>query len=86
MISLKPLLARLGTAIVWNTVSTIAIQGGTFVSTLIVANLIGPDGFGQFGLVVSTAQALAAVLQLSTGIAATKYVSEFRERDKRLAR
>ena len=85
MISLKPLLARLGTAIVWNTASTIAIQGGTFVSTLVVANLIGPDGFGQFGLVVGTAQALAAVLQFSTGIAATKYVSEFRERDKRRA-
>ncbi len=82
---MKVLLARLSKAVAWNAASTIALQGGTFLSALAVANLIGPDRFGQFGLVLGTAQTFAAVLQLSTGIAATKYVSEFREKDKRLA-
>jgi len=57
------------------------LQGGTFVTNLVVANLLGAEHFGQFGVVVNTAQTLGAVLQLSTGMAATKYISEFRASD-----
>jgi O-antigen/teichoic acid export membrane protein len=76
---------RFGAGILWNSVTTLAVQGGTFVTNLIIANLIDADRFGQFGLVIGTAQTVGGVLQFSTGMAATKYLGELRDRDKERA-
>lgn len=69
----------------WNAVATLSLQGATFLSSLLVANIVGAESFGQFGLVVGAATATAAVLQFSTGIAATRYLSRFRRSKRRHA-
>lgn len=68
--------------IFWNTIGTFAVQGGTFVSNLIIANLIGVTAFGQFSFIMGTTQMIAATLQLATGSVTTKFLAEYRNVDK----
>ena len=75
------LMRRFGAGVLWNSVGTVALQGGTFLTNLIVANLLGPETFGRYGIVIATAQMLGGVLQFSTGMAATRFLGELREKD-----
>lgn len=69
---------RFRSGVAWNALCTVALQGGTFLTNLAVANLVGADEYGRFTFLVATAQTLAAVIQFSTGIAATRYLAEHR--------
>lgn len=82
---MNSLRARFGNAIAWNFLATLALQGGTFLTNLCVANLMGAASFGKFGLVISTAQTVGALLQLSTGIAANKYIAQYRVTEPQFA-
>lgn len=72
---------RFGSNVMWNAVGTISLQGGTFATNLAVANLLGAERYGQFAFMITTAQTVATVLQLSNGVAAGKYVAEYRRDD-----
>lgn len=58
-----------------------ALQGGTFITNILVANILGASVFGKFVLLINTGQTIASLLQMSTGIASTKYIAQFRESD-----
>ncbi len=62
----------------WNVFGSIAAQGGTFLSSILVARLIGKQLFGQFAMIQSTVIALTSLAALGLGITATKYVSQYR--------
>ena len=72
----QPLARRFSSGLAWNAVCTIALQGGTFITNLVLANLLGATEFGQFGFLVGTAQTLGSVLQLAAGLAASKFIAE----------
>jgi len=74
-------MARLFQGAAWNTLAGVAAQGSSFLSCVVVARILGRDGFGKFTLVQSTVLALTSLASLGLGITATKYVSQFRTTD-----
>jgi len=74
--------ARFQAGIFWNAIAAVAAQGTTFLANLVVANLLGRDGFGEFSIVYTTVLAAAGIAQVATGVTATKYVAEFRDLEK----
>lgn len=73
---------RFQTGLFWNALAALAVQGSTFLVSLIVSNLIGKTGFGEFSMVYATMIAAAGIAQVATGITASKYVAEFRDVEK----
>ncbi len=70
--------ARFQHGISWNVTGAVFTHGTNFLTSIIIANLIGREAFGKFGIVQSTLLTFAGVAQIATGITATKYVAEFR--------
>jgi O-antigen/teichoic acid export membrane protein len=69
----------------WSTAGTFAVQGGTFIASLLVANFVGVASFGKYSFVISTTQMIAATLQLATGSVTTKFLAEYRHANKERA-
>lgn len=67
--------------VAWNVLAMLFLQGSTFVVNIILANILGKEQFGEFGMVQSTLLTLASIAQLATGVTATKYVAEYRDTD-----
>jgi O-antigen/teichoic acid export membrane protein len=63
-------------------VNAVFTQGSVFLSNIVVANLLGREIFGEYGMIQSTLLTLSGVAQVATGVTATKYVAEFRSTDK----
>jgi O-antigen/teichoic acid export membrane protein len=64
--------------VAWNAFGSIVAQGGSFLSSVLLARLIGKQSFGQFAMIQSTVIALTGLAALGLGITATKYVSQYR--------
>ena len=69
---------RLARGVAWNTLGSAVAQGGSFVSSIVVARVLGKEAFGQFAMIQSTVVALSVLAGLGLGITATKFVSEYR--------
>lgn len=72
---------RLVAGTLLNLVATAFNQGSTLAINIIVARMLGQEGFGQYALVLSTLFTAAFVAQIATGSTAVKYVAEFRSTD-----
>ena len=68
---------RLLHGLAWTSVGSVVAQGGSFLSSVVMARILGKEIFGRFALVQSTAIALTSVASLGLGVTATKYVSEY---------
>lgn len=77
-ISLKP---RLWVALRWNVLGTIVLQGSTFLSTVVVSNLLGRAAFGEYGIIQNTVMTFAGLTQLGISGTMTRFISEFRGKD-----
>jgi O-antigen/teichoic acid export membrane protein len=64
--------------IAWNVLGSVVAQGGSFLSWVVLARVLGKQTFGQFAMVQSTVIALTGMASLGLGITATKYVSQYR--------
>jgi O-antigen/teichoic acid export membrane protein len=53
-------------------------QAATFLALLIVARMLGSDGFGEYGMVQSTIGMLGLFAGIGLGLTTTKYVGELR--------
>jgi O-antigen/teichoic acid export membrane protein len=62
----------------WNIFGSVVAQGGTLLSSVMLARFIGRQPFGQFAMIQSTVTALTGLAALGLGITATKYVSQYR--------
>lgn len=62
----------------WSVVGSIIAQGGTFLSSVLLARFIGKQLFGQFAMIQSTVITLTGLASLGLGITAIKYVSQYR--------
>jgi O-antigen/teichoic acid export membrane protein len=81
----ESLRARLIRGVSWNLVGTIFNQGSTFLVNIILANVWGLHLFGEYAMVQTTLSVVTTMAQVSTGYTATKYVAEFRARDRKRA-
>ena len=75
--ALRRLLA--GAALV--TVAAIAGQGATLVANVALGNVLGSTRFGAYSFLQSSLNNLSLIAQLSFGLLATKYLSEYGHRD-----
>ncbi len=78
----KSLRSQYTRGVSWNVIGAIFSQGSLFICNILLANILGRKGYGEFGMIQSTIITLSGVAQLATGFAATKYVAEFRYTDK----
>ena len=69
--------ARFQAGFFWNTAATVGTQESTFVANLIIANILGRDGFGKFSIVYTPVFAAAGIAQVATGMTAAKQDAEF---------
>jgi O-antigen/teichoic acid export membrane protein len=73
--------ARLLGGVGWSAVGAIVSQGCSFLTSVLLARVLGRQTFGRFALIQSTAVALTGVSGLGLSITATKYVSQYRASD-----
>lgn len=69
----------------WNVLGAVINNGANFLTNIAVANLLGREIFGQYGMVQSTLATFVGIAQAAGGITATKYVAEFRATDRERA-
>lgn len=86
-LSAKPgsLRFRFQHGISWNVMGAIINNGANFLTNIAVANLLGREIFGQYGMIQSTLMTFVGVAQAAGGITATRYVAEFRATDRERA-
>lgn len=72
---------RFRTGIIWNFLGAASGFGTTFAVNVIVAKMLGRETFGRFTIVQNTLFTFCGLASLSMGLAATKYVAQFRASD-----
>jgi len=77
--------ARFQHGVSWNVTGAILNNGANFLTNIAIANLLGREIFGQYGMIQSTLSTFVGVAYAAGGITATKYVAEFRFSDKERA-
>jgi len=70
-----------GQGVVWSGLNTLSLQGSTFAVNVVLANILGKQQFGEFGIMQTTLLTFATIAQLATGVTATKYIAELRDTD-----
>jgi len=65
----------------WSLMATVFARSLGLLSSIIVARLLGKQGYGQLGIIQSTVEMFGIVGGFSMGITATKHVAELRKND-----
>jgi len=80
-----PLLRRLFVGAAWSVIGSLLSRVMTLIGTIVIARLLGTEGFGKLVILQSTLTMLGVFAGLGIGVAATKFVAELKNRDpKRL--
>ena len=69
----------------WNIIGAIINNGSNFLTNIAIANLLGRELFGQYGMLQSTLATFVGIAQAAGGITATRYVAEFRATNRERA-
>ena len=77
----SPIAYRLARGAFWSVIGGIASRALTMGSSVIVARLLGKEGYGEIGMVQSTIGMLGVFAGFGLGATATKYIAEFRTKD-----
>lgn len=72
---------RFARAVIWNLLSSVVSRSTLLLAAIGCARLLGRTGFGQLGIVQSTANMVSTLAALGLGVTATRYVADLRERD-----
>jgi O-antigen/teichoic acid export membrane protein len=65
----------------WALVGAVVLRGLTLASSVLAGRLLGTTGFGEVGMIQSTQGLFGVVAGAGLGLAATKFVAEFRSTD-----
>src|SRR5206468_10773517 len=74
--------SRFGVGVALNLLGVLFNQGSTLLTNMLVARLLGRSTFGEYVIVLSTLQSLTAFAGLGMGFTATRYLPEYRVRDR----
>lgn len=77
----KSVARRLADGFAWSSLGAIAWRALTAISSVLVARILGPAGFGELGIVRSTANLFTVYAGFRLGTTANKYLAEYRETD-----
>lgn len=78
-LSTSPVGRRLVKGAFWSLVGAVLSRGLGLVSSILVARMLGKDGFGELAIIQSTVGMFGAVAFVGLGVTATKYVACYRE-------
>ncbi len=70
--------SRLARSVAWAVAGSAFAQGGSFLTSVALAHVLGKNSFGQFALIQSTVTAFTTLASLGLGLTATKFISEYR--------
>lgn len=76
---------RIAKGTFWSLSGSIISQGLLLLSSIIVARILGKDTYGQFGIIRTTINMFAVFAGFGLGLTATKYISEYKLKDKEKA-
>jgi O-antigen/teichoic acid export membrane protein len=74
----SPIAYRLANGAFWSLLGGVTSRIFSIFSSIVVARMLGKDGFGEFGMVQSTMGMFGVLAGFGLGSTATKYISEFR--------
>ena len=77
----SPLGMRVARGAAWSVLGAIASRGMALVSSIVIARILGKEGFGELGILQNTIGMLLVFASAGMGITATKYVAELRHKD-----
>jgi O-antigen/teichoic acid export membrane protein len=77
----SPLARRILSGAGWSLAGAVGGRMFAVVSSIVVARVLGKEGFGQFGMIQSTIVSFAVFAGLGLGLTATKQTAEFRYTD-----
>lgn len=73
--------ARMGKGTFWTLVGSVISQGAGMLGSIFCARILSKVGFGELGMIRSTVLMFGVLAGTGLGMAATKYVAEFRDKD-----
>src|SRR5688500_16477234 len=81
---IEPSLARrlLSTAL-WSVLGEFFSKGFMLLSLFLIARILGKEGYGYCVLVRTTTSMFATLVGMGLGVTANRYVSQYRDTDKR---
>jgi O-antigen/teichoic acid export membrane protein len=80
-LSESPIAYRLARGAFWSLIGGVGSRALTLVSSIIVARLLGKEGYGEVGMVQSTIGLFGVFAGFGLGSTATKYIAEYRIKD-----
>jgi O-antigen/teichoic acid export membrane protein len=66
----------------WGGVTTVATRGFSVVASFLIARILGKEGYGEYGILLSTASVFGGFAGLGIGTTVIKYVAELKSKDK----
>jgi O-antigen/teichoic acid export membrane protein len=85
LIKSNPILYRLAHGTFWTLLGTVASRVFALISTIFIARLLGVEDFGAYGMVQSTLEMFGLFAGFSLGVTSSKYLAEYKTRDKNKA-
>jgi len=73
--------ARMAKGTFWTLMGSLIAQGAGMVGSIASARILGKVGFGELGMIRSTVLMFGVLAGTGLGMAATKYVAEYRIND-----
>jgi O-antigen/teichoic acid export membrane protein len=74
--------SRFASGLFWSAWAAVIARGFNLAASVVCARLMGQATFGEYGMVLSTVGALGAFSVLGLGLTATRFVAEYREKDR----
>src|SRR6476619_3959233 len=65
----------------WSVAGAVIARGLTLAASVLAGRLLGPEGFGEIGMIQSTQGLFGVLAGAGLGLAATKFVAEHRSID-----
>ncbi|MFA4987197.1 MAG: oligosaccharide flippase family protein, partial [Candidatus Brocadiia bacterium] len=73
--------ARFARGAFWSLLGAVISRAIAFISSVMVARMLGAEGFGEFGIVQSTVFMFGVFAGFGMGLTATKFVAQYRTTD-----
>lgn len=83
--SLPPEVKGLSNGIAWTTIGSILSRIIPFVAWIAVAQILGKDAFGEYGIIRNTVMMFASFAGFGLGLTGTKFVAEYASSDNERA-